>query len=80
MIAPQRIAESELHAFVDGELTDNERVEIEAALAASPADQELVRDVREINEALRQRYAGSLSEPLAPALLKPLARLGASRS
>ena len=76
MIAPHRITETELHAFVDGELTDDERAEIEAALASSPTDQELVRDVREINEALRQRYAGSLSEPLAPALRKPLARLG----
>ena len=79
MIAPHRITETELHAFVDGELTANERAEIEAALASSPADQELVRDVREINEALRQRYAGSLSEPLAPALRKPLARLGRKR-
>lgn len=76
MIAPHRITETELHAYVDGELTAGERVEIEAALASSPSDQELVRDVREINDALRQRYAGSLSEPLAPALRKPLARLG----
>ncbi len=76
MIAPHRITETELHAFVDGELTPDERAEIEAALASSPTDQELVREVREINEALRQRYAGSLGEPLAPALRKPLARLG----
>jgi len=79
MIAPHRITETELHAFVDGELTPNERAEVEAALASSPADQELVRDVREINEALRQRYAGGLSDPLAPALRKPLARLGRKR-
>jgi len=76
MSAPHRISETELHAYVDGELTANERAEIEAALAFSPSDQELVRDVREINESLRQRYAGSLAEPLAPALHKPLARLG----
>lgn len=43
MITPHRIAESELHAFVDGELTDNARAEIEAALASSPADQEIGR-------------------------------------
>ncbi|MBX9588179.1 MAG: anti-sigma factor [Hyphomonadaceae bacterium] len=76
MMAPRRSSESELHAFVDGELTADERAEVEAALASSPQALELVRDVREINDALRQRYAGRLSEPLPPALHKPLARLG----
>ncbi len=76
MTAPHRISETELHAFVDGELTADECAEVEAALAASPSDQELVRDVRDLNDALRQRYAGRLAEPLPPALQKPLARLG----
>jgi anti-sigma factor RsiW len=76
MTAPRRISETELHAFVDGELTADECAEVETALAASSADQELVRDVRDLNDTLRQRYAGCLAEPLPPALQKPLARLG----
>lgn len=79
MIAPRRIADMELHAFVDGELSAGERAEVEVALATSPADQELVRDVRDLNDALRQRYAGSLAQPLNPALQKPLARFGRRR-
>ena len=33
MTAPRRISEAELHAFVDGELTGEERAEVEALLA-----------------------------------------------
>jgi len=79
MMAPRRLSESDLHALVDGELTADERAEVEAALASSHQDLELVRDVRDINDALRQRYAGRLSEPLPSAMQKPLARLGRRR-
>lgn len=79
MTTPRRITETELHALADGELTADERAEVEAALASSPPDLQLVRDIRELNEALRQRYAGRLDEPLPPAFRKPLARLGRRR-
>ena len=75
MSAPHRIAEAELHALVDGELTDAERTELEALLATSPAEQALVRDVRELNEQLRARYAGRLDEPLPLAMRDLLGRL-----
>ena len=75
MSAPRRIAEAELHALVDGELTDAERTELEALLATSPTEQALVRDVRELNEQLRARYAGRLNEPLPLAMRDLLGRL-----
>ena len=75
MSAPHRIAEAELHALVDGELTDAERTELEALLATNPAEQALVRDVRDLNEQLRARYAGRLDEPLPPAMRDLLGRL-----
>ena len=40
---------------------------MEALLAAAPAEAGLVRDVRELNEALGQRYAGRLDAPRAGA-------------
>ena len=77
MTAPHRIiSDSDLHAYVDNELSPDERAEVEAGLATSAPDAEFVREVRDINDALTRRYAGRLSEPLPPALQQPLARLG----
>ncbi len=67
-----RIGEAELHALVDGELTAEERAELEALLPAHPAEQAMVHEVRELNEALRARYASRLDEPL-PAAMRELA-------
>jgi anti-sigma factor RsiW len=66
MTGRRRITEAELHAFVDGELAREERAEVEELLAASPADRELARELGELNEAIRARYAACLAEP-APA-------------
>jgi anti-sigma factor RsiW len=73
MSGPWRISEAELHAFVDGELAPAEHAEITELLAASPADLALVREIRELNEALRARYGGPVADP-APAAIP--ARLG----
>jgi len=54
-----------------------ERAEIEVALAAAPAELGLARELRDLNEAIRARYADRLSEPLPPAMLKLLARVPA---
>jgi anti-sigma factor RsiW len=75
MTAPRRITESELHALVDGELTEEARSEAEALLAANPADEALAREVRGLNEALQTRYAGRLEEPVPQAMLAVLARM-----
>ena len=62
MIAPRRITEADLHAIVDGEFTVEERAEVDASL--SPPDRETVRALNDLNDALKQRYAGRLEEPL----------------
>ena len=80
MTGPRRYSETELHAFVDGELAADERAEVEAMLAAVPADLERARDFHDLNEALRQRYASRLTEPLPPAMKKSVARFGAKRT
>ena len=40
MTPERRISEAELHAYVDGELTAEDRAEVEALLAAAPAEAE----------------------------------------
>ncbi len=80
MTAPRRISEAELHALVDGELTGEERAEVEALLAAAPAEQALARDFRDLNQALRARYAGRLEEPVPRPMLEVLARVPRRRS
>src|SRR5207253_2217808 len=62
-MTPERnISEAELHAYLDSELTAEDRADVEALLAAAPAEAGLVRDFRDLNEALRERYAGRLEE------------------
>jgi anti-sigma factor RsiW len=72
MKGPRRISEAELHAFVDGELAPAEHAEVAELLTASPADLAVVRELRDLNEALRTHYGGH-PEP-APAAME--ARLG----
>jgi anti-sigma factor RsiW len=76
MSGPHRITETELHAFVDGELAPAERAEIEELLAAAPADLALARELGELNEAIRARYAGALAAPASIAAQGRLTRLG----
>jgi len=71
-----RISEAELHAFVDGELTPDEHADVEVMLAAATPELALARDFRDLNEAIKARYAGSLDQPLQPEMAKHLARLG----
>lgn len=76
MTGERRISEAELHAFVDGELTPDDSAAIEVALASSLLDLALVRDFRDLNEAIKARYAGSLETPLPLEMERRLARLG----
>jgi anti-sigma factor RsiW len=75
MIPERRISEAELHAYVDGELTLEDRAEVEAMLAAAPAEAGLVRDFRDLNAAIGQRYAGRLEEPVPGSMQQALARI-----
>lgn len=68
--APTLLAgEAELHAFVDGRLTPDERAAVQARLDADPAAAAQVREWQEQREALQGLHAGLLDEPVPPALL-----------
>lgn len=68
MTAPRRITEADLHAFVDGELAPAEHAALKALLAEAPADLAHVHELRQLNEALKARYADRLAAPPAPAI------------
>jgi anti-sigma factor RsiW len=74
MTGRRRVSEAEIHAFVDGELAPSEAAEVEGLLAASPADLALVRELRDLNEALNARYADALTAPAPPGIEARLAR------
>jgi anti-sigma factor RsiW len=74
-MTPRRISEIELNAFVDGELTPEERTELEALLQGAPADQALVQDLVNLNESLRARFAGEPGAPLPDAVRRLLGQL-----
>ena len=74
-MTPRRISEAELHALVDGELTKEERAEIEALLQGAPAEQALVRELSDLNEAMRAKYSGELESPLPEPVLRLLAQI-----
>lgn len=63
------ITETDLHAYADGQLDDQRRVEVQAHLAHDPVASESVHFWREQNEALRARYNPVLNEPVPQRLL-----------
>src|SRR5262245_43046479 len=79
MTGQRRASEAELHAFVDGELAPDDRAEVEAMLVATPSDHALAHEFRDLNEAVKARYAGYLREPAPPAIGKLAARLARGR-
>ena len=74
MTGQRPISESELHAFVDGELGAEEYAELEGLLASAPAEQATVAELRELNELLRARYAGYLGAAVPAAMVLHLGR------
>jgi len=79
MTEPRRLSPGELHALVDGELAADERAEVEALLGSAPADLGEARELRHLNEALKQRYAHKLDETVPPQLQRTLARFAGRR-
>jgi anti-sigma factor RsiW len=75
MTPERRISEVELHAYLDGELTAEDRAEVEELLAAGPAEVGLVRDFRDLNEAIARRYASLLDAPLPERMQQVLAAM-----
>lgn len=71
MTADERpVSESELHAYIDGELDAQRRVEVEAWLACHPSAAQRVSDYRGIQDRLHARFDPLLGEsvvtPAAP--------------
>jgi anti-sigma factor RsiW len=63
------VSEAELHAYVDGGLSESATAEIEAWLRAHSEDAERMRAYSEQNAALRSLYDSVLDEPVPAALL-----------
>jgi len=68
------INENDLHAFVDGALPEARRVEVEAWLAAHPADAERVQAWATQNQSLHATFDVVLNEPLPIHLLRTTRR------
>jgi anti-sigma factor RsiW len=64
----KQVSESDLHAYVDGRLSENERTQVEAFLSERPDEAEKLRAWREQNAALRALYDGVLEEPVPAGL------------
>jgi anti-sigma factor RsiW len=65
------ISESDLHAYLDGELDDARRSEVEAHVAAQPQDAALLAAYARLNDVLRARYDPLLDEALPARLTQP---------
>lgn len=63
------ISDSDLHAFVDGELSEGRHAEIAAWLAEHPEDASRVDAYREQKQGLRLLFAPVLDEPLPDRLI-----------
>ena len=68
------VSEENLHAFVDGSLSDARRLEVEAWLAAHPADAERVQEWADQNQALHAAFDSVLNEPLPIHLVRAARR------
>jgi anti-sigma factor RsiW len=65
------VSDEELHAYVDGELDEQRRVEVEDWLASHPWAAARVRDYGRIRERLHVRFDQVLSEPVALPVVAP---------
>lgn len=70
----KNVTETELHAYVDGQLDSARRAEVEAYLAANPAQAERVRAYAHQNEKLHALFDSTLDEPIPEALRRRPAR------
>ncbi len=68
------VNEAQLHAYVDGALSEGERAAVETHLAAHPDDAARVRAYRAQNEALHRGFDAVLAEPHALGIGAPRQR------
>jgi len=62
------VTETELHAYIDGQLDDARRAAVEAYLATNPAEAERLRAYARQNEQLHALFDSTLDEPVPEAL------------
>lgn len=74
-----RLADDDLHAYLDGELDAPRIAEVEAWLAAEPAEVERLRQWAEQKDGLHRLFDRVLEEPVPPRLL-PAAIMARRRS
>ena len=68
------VREHELHAYVDGALPEARRLEVEAWLAAHPADAARVQAWSDQNQSLHAAFDAALNEPLPLNLVRATRR------
>ena len=68
------IGEEELHAYVDGTLSDARRADVERALEQNPELAARISDYFSLNSMFHERYDRVLSEPVPKRLLAPAPR------
>src|SRR5262245_46413684 len=73
MTPERRISEAELHAYLDGELIAEDRAELEGLLTSGSVELGLLRDFRDLNEAIARRYASRLDAPVPERMKQVLA-------
>ncbi|MHA1564390.1 MAG: anti-sigma factor family protein [Alphaproteobacteria bacterium] len=64
MTTPKRMTDADLNAYVDGELEERARVEMEAWLAANPDDAARVEAYRQQNRELHDLFDSVIDEPI----------------
>jgi anti-sigma factor RsiW len=72
-VSPVPISDSDVHAYVDGQLAAERVARLEAALASDPELAKRVADLRELNADLRDALDPILAEPIPTRLLEAAA-------
>ncbi len=67
---PLPITDTDLHAYVDGQLSTSRRPDVEAAMARDPALAGRITEMRRQNDALREAFDLWIGEPLPERLLR----------
>lgn len=70
----KRLTMCDINAYLDGDLTEEQRRDIEAAIAVDPAAGAVLLQDRCLVEALHRLYDGILEEPIPPRLRELLER------
>lgn len=67
-----QITDADLHAYVDGQLSQEHRIEVERYLETHPEERGQVLSYRALNEALQMRYLAIADEPVPERLRRQI--------